>query len=160
MSIFVPALMALRPSFSRGGFASPSLLGASARRNDGPRSVLLRWSMSARRAWSETLARVAVILSLRGVGNVSEPVARRMQDELSPRHLALRVAQIAAVIAVGAVAISALPGLDEVRQRLAGTEPVWVAALVLAELGSCAGYVLVFRDTFCSQMPWGLSYEI
>ena len=106
------------------------------------------------------MARVAVILSLRGVGNVSEPVARRMPDELSPRHLALRVAQIAAVIAIGAVAISALPGLDEVRQRLAGTEPVWVAALVLAELGSCAGYVLVFRDTFCSQMPWGLSYEI
>ena len=31
---------------------------------------------------------------------------------------------------------------------------------MLAELGSCAGYVLVFRDTFCSQMPWGLSYEI
>ena len=122
--------------------------------------MLLRWSMCARRAWSETLARVAVILSLRGVGNVSEPVARRMPDELSPRHLALRVAQIAAVIAIGAVAISALPGLDEVRQRLAGTEPVWVAALVLAELGSCAGYVLVFRDTFCSQMPWGLSYEI
>lgn len=94
------------------------------------------------------------------MGDASEPVARRMPDEFSPRHLVVRVAQIAAVIAVGALAISALPGLDEVRQRLEDTEPVWVAALVLAELGSCAGYLLVFRDTFCSQMPWSLSYDI
>jgi uncharacterized membrane protein YbhN (UPF0104 family) len=92
--------------------------------------------------------------------SLSEPVARRMPDELSPRHLVVRVAQIAAVIAIGAVAISALPGLDEVRRRLEGTELVWVAALVLAELGSCAGYLLVFRETFCSQMSWSLSYEI
>src|SRR5437763_12291942 len=32
--------------------------------------------------------------------------------------------------------------------------------LVLAELGSCGGYLLVFRETFCAQMPWGLSYDI
>src|SRR3954470_22278378 len=95
-----------------------------------------------------------------GMGDASEPVARRMPDEFSPRHLVVRVAQIAAVIALGAVAISALPGLGEVRQRLEQTEPVWVAALVLAELGSCAGYLLVFRETFCTQMPWSLSYEI
>jgi uncharacterized protein (TIRG00374 family) len=92
--------------------------------------------------------------------SVSEAVARRMPDEFSPRHLVVRVAQIAAVIALGAVAISALPGLDEVRRRLEGTELVWVAALVLAELGSCAGYLLVFRETFCSQMSWSLSYDI
>src|SRR5437763_15507695 len=32
--------------------------------------------------------------------------------------------------------------------------------LVVAELGSCAGYLLAFRATFCTQMPWGLSYDI
>ena len=107
------------------------------------------------------MALVAVIpVQSAAMGDASEPVARHMPDEFSPRHLAVRVAQIAAVIAVGAVAISALPGLDEVRQRLDGTEPVWVAALVLAELGSCAGYLLVFRETFCSQMSWSLSYDI
>jgi uncharacterized protein (TIRG00374 family) len=83
-----------------------------------------------------------------------------MPDELSPRHLVVRVVQIACVIAITVVAISALPGLDEVRQRLEGAEPVWVTALVLAELGSCAGYLLVFRETFCSQMSWSLSYDI
>jgi uncharacterized protein (TIRG00374 family) len=94
------------------------------------------------------------------MGDASESVARRMPDEFSPRHLVVRVVQIAAVIALGALAISALPGLEEVRQRLEDAEPVWVAALVLAELGSCAGYLLVFRETFCTQMPWSLSYDI
>ncbi len=83
-----------------------------------------------------------------------------MPDELHPRHLAVRVAEIAAVIAVVAIAIGALPGLDEVRARLHGADPVWVVALILAEVGSCLGYLLVFRSTFCSQMSWGLSYDI
>ncbi len=83
-----------------------------------------------------------------------------MPDELSPRHLAVRVAEIAAVVALVALAISAVPGLDEVRTRLQDADPVWVAALAVAEIGSCAGYLLVFRSTFCSQMVWGLSYDI
>jgi uncharacterized protein (TIRG00374 family) len=83
-----------------------------------------------------------------------------MPDELHPRHLAVRVAQIAGVIALVVVAISALPGLGEVRSRFAGAEPVWLVAAGVAEIGSCAGYLLVFRSTFCSQMAWGLSYDI
>jgi uncharacterized membrane protein YbhN (UPF0104 family) len=83
-----------------------------------------------------------------------------MPDELHPRHLAVRVAQIAAVVAVVAIAISALPGLGEIRARFADADPVWIAAVVLAEVGSCAGYLLVFRSTFCSQMSWSLSYDI
>jgi uncharacterized protein (TIRG00374 family) len=83
-----------------------------------------------------------------------------MPDELHSRHLLVRLAEIAAVIALVAIAISALPGLDEVRTRLQDVSPGWIVALALAELGSCAGYLLVFRSTFCSKMPWGLSYEI
>ncbi len=64
------------------------------------------------------------------------------------------------MIAVVALAITALPGLDEVRARLQDADPVWVAAIVVAEIASCAGYVLVFRSTFCSEMSWGLSYDI
>ena len=88
------------------------------------------------------------------------PGSRETPDELSPRHLAIRVGELGAVIAVVAIAISALPGLDEVRARLAGVAPGWIAALVLAEVGSCAGYLLAFRSTFCSGMPWRLSYDI
>src|SRR5262249_4338359 len=43
---------------------------------------------------------------------------------------------------------------------VSGADPKWIVASALAELGSCAGYLLVFRDTFCTQMPWGLSYDI
>jgi uncharacterized membrane protein YbhN (UPF0104 family) len=83
-----------------------------------------------------------------------------MPDELHPRHLAVRAAELAAVVAVVVIAISAVPGLDDVRARLEHVAPVWLVALVLSEIGSCLGYLLVFRSTFCSQMSWGLSYDI
>ena len=84
----------------------------------------------------------------------------RIPGELRSRHLLVRVAEITAVIAVVGLAITALPGLNEVRGRLQGVDPVWIVALVVAESASCGGYVLVFRSTFCSQMSWGLSYDI
>jgi uncharacterized membrane protein YbhN (UPF0104 family) len=83
-----------------------------------------------------------------------------MPDELHPRHLAVRVAEIAVIIAAVAFAITALPGLDDVKTRLSNADPIWVVAIAIAEIASCAGYVLVFRSTFCSQMSWGLSSEI
>jgi uncharacterized protein (TIRG00374 family) len=86
--------------------------------------------------------------------------AGAMPDDLNPRHLVIRVAEIAAIVVVGAIAISALPGLDDVRARLQNTDPVWIGALILVEIGSCAGYLLAFRATFCTQLPWGLSYDI
>jgi uncharacterized protein (TIRG00374 family) len=86
--------------------------------------------------------------------------ADRMPDELHPRHLLVRTIEIAGLVAIVVVAISALPGLGEVRARLTGAEPPWVIVMVVAEVGSCLGYLLVFRATFCSQMPWGLSYNI
>ena len=88
------------------------------------------------------------------------PRGAEMPNELHPRHLLLRVGEIAAIILLVVLAISALPGLDEVRARLRGADPVWIVALVLAEVGSCAGYLVAFRSTFCAQMPWGLSYDI
>jgi uncharacterized protein (TIRG00374 family) len=83
-----------------------------------------------------------------------------MPDELHPRHLAVRLAEIIAIIVIGAIAISALPGLDEVKARLQGAAPGWVVAVALSEVASCGGYLLVFRETFCSQMSWSLSYDI
>jgi uncharacterized protein (TIRG00374 family) len=83
-----------------------------------------------------------------------------MPDELHPRHIAVRAVEIAAIIAVGAIAITALPGLGDVRARLEDADPFWLAMLVLAELASCGGYLLVFRSTFCPRMSWGLSYDI
>jgi uncharacterized protein (TIRG00374 family) len=83
-----------------------------------------------------------------------------MPDELHPRHLALRVVEIAAIVGLVAIAISALPGLDELRSRLSHAQPVWLTLAAVAEVGSCLGYMLVFRATFCPRMAWGLSYDI
>src|SRR6478672_11000203 len=94
---------------------------------------------------------------------MADQLARRsgvMPRELDARHLVVRLVQLVAVGGVVVVAISAVPGRGEIRARLEGADPVWVGGLVLAELGSCAGYVLVFRATFCSHMGWGLSYDI
>jgi uncharacterized protein (TIRG00374 family) len=88
------------------------------------------------------------------------PSGAVVPDELHPRHLLVRVAELAAIVAIVAIAISALPGLDEVRVRLEGVEPIWILTIVLAEVLSCLGYLLVFRETFCARMPWGLSYDI
>ena len=93
-------------------------------------------------------------------GASGAPGAPGMPDELHPRHLIVRAAQIAAVVAVVAIAISALPGLDEVRVRLRGADVYWVSMVAVAEVGSCLGYLLVFRSTFCPSMSWGLSYNI
>lgn len=92
--------------------------------------------------------------------DASAPEAGGMPDELHPRHLLIRVAEITIIIAAVVIAISALPGLGEVRARLQGAAPGWVVALALAEVASCVGYLLVFRSTFCSRMSWGLSYDI
>jgi uncharacterized protein (TIRG00374 family) len=81
-------------------------------------------------------------------------------DDLHPRHLAIRVAEIGALIGLVAVGISALPGLGQVRDHFADADPLWLVACALAEVGSCLGYMLVFRSTFCPQMSWGLSYDI
>jgi uncharacterized protein (TIRG00374 family) len=88
------------------------------------------------------------------------PPGAEMPDELHPRHIAVRLAEIAVVIAVVAIAISALPGLDQVRARIQDVDPLWLGLLAVAEIASCAGYLLAFRSTFCPQMPWGLSYDI
>src|SRR5947209_2052868 len=83
-----------------------------------------------------------------------------MPDALGPRHLIVRVLELVAVAGLVAIAINSLPGLDEVKARLQHAEAAWVVGIALAEVGSCAGYLLVFRSTFCSQMSWRLSYDI
>jgi uncharacterized protein (TIRG00374 family) len=83
-----------------------------------------------------------------------------MPATLNPRHLVVRMAEVAAVVVVVVLAVGALPGFDDVRALLEDANPIWVVAVALAEVGSCAGYVVVFRSTFCPRMSWGLSSDI
>jgi uncharacterized membrane protein YbhN (UPF0104 family) len=76
------------------------------------------------------------------------------------RRLALRLALIAAVVAALGVAVSSLPGLGEVRDRLADASPVWLGFALLLQAASCFAFVAVFRGVFCRRLPWRLSYSV
>jgi uncharacterized membrane protein YbhN (UPF0104 family) len=83
-----------------------------------------------------------------------------MPDALSPRHLARRLAQIAAALAVGALLLATLPGLGEVRSRFADARPGWVALALALEAGSVVSFIVVFRGVFCVRMPWRFSAQV
>jgi uncharacterized membrane protein YbhN (UPF0104 family) len=89
---------------------------------------------------------------------VDEPAA---VDLLSGRRrLALRLALVAGALTALAVAIAALPGLDDVRTRLSAASPGWLIAAGLLQIASCLAFVVAFRGVFCRRLPWRLSYEV
>jgi uncharacterized membrane protein YbhN (UPF0104 family) len=85
-----------------------------------------------------------------------EPLPR----ELGLAGLARRAAGLCLVVLVVALLIGTLPGLEEVRERFAHAQPVWLVALCVLELGSCLAYVVAFRGVFCVRLGWRFSYEI
>jgi uncharacterized membrane protein YbhN (UPF0104 family) len=87
---------------------------------------------------------------------IPEPLPR----ELSPGGFARRAGGLVLVGLVVALLISTLPGLDEVRDRFANAEPIWLVALFFLEVASCLAYVVAFRGVFCTRLGWRFSYEI
>ncbi len=87
----------------------------------------------------------------------SEPAAVPLPDR---RRLALRFALVAAVLGSIVFAVSSLPGLGEVRDRIATASPGWLALALVLEVASCLAFVVAFRGIFCRRMPWRLSYEV
>ena len=88
------------------------------------------------------------------------PAPVKMPSEFDPRRLVRRAAQIAAVLAIVGLVVVLAPGLGEVRDRLAGAKPEWIALAVAFEALSGISYVLMFRPIFCEHMPWRTSWEI
>src|SRR3954454_7279869 len=86
--------------------------------------------------------------------------AEPLPDEFSPSKLR-RSLLILASLVLGVVGLIVLvPGLASLRERFAGAQLGWIAVAALLQLGSCAGYVLVFRGVFCRRMSWRTSTEI
>ena len=83
-----------------------------------------------------------------------------MPVEFDSRHIRRRVIELAALIAVVALAVSAAPGLGDIRHRFAQANPVLIVFIGLLQLGSTLSYVVAFRDVFCRQMSWRFSYQI
>jgi uncharacterized membrane protein YbhN (UPF0104 family) len=91
---------------------------------------------------------------LTGPGPVSMP------RELEPRRLRRRTLQVVIALAALALIVFLAPGLGEVRDRLEGASPGWIALAVALEGLSCLSYVVMFKPLFCPRMPWRTSFEI
>jgi uncharacterized protein (TIRG00374 family) len=89
-----------------------------------------------------------------------EPQPVELPGEFDPRKLAKRALQIAAVLLVVGVVVVLAPGLGDVRDKLAGAKPGWIALAIAFEALSGVSYVLMFRPVFCSHMRWRTSWEI
>jgi uncharacterized membrane protein YbhN (UPF0104 family) len=76
------------------------------------------------------------------------------------RRLALRLALAAGVLAALTFAVTSLPGLGEVRDRLSDASVGWLAAAALLQILSCLAFVAALRGVFCRRLPWRLSYEV
>ena len=79
---------------------------------------------------------------LTGPGPVSMP------GEFETRRLLRRTLQVVALLAVGALIVVLAPGLGEVREKLRGADPGWIALAVAFEAMSGLSYVLMFRPIF------------
>ena len=89
-----------------------------------------------------------------------EPEAEPLPDEFSPAGLRHSLLILGAVVLVVVALIVLVPGLASLRDSLAGAQPGWLAVAAILQLGSCAGYVLVFRGVFCRHMSWRTSAQI
>src|SRR3954469_25124967 len=89
-----------------------------------------------------------------------EVEAEGLPDEFSPSRLRRSLLTLGAIV-LGVVGVIVLvPGLASLRDRFAGAQPGWLVLAAVLQLGSCAGYVLVFRGVFCRRMSWRTSSEI
>jgi uncharacterized membrane protein YbhN (UPF0104 family) len=86
--------------------------------------------------------------------------AEPLPDEFSPSNLRRSLLIIGALALVTVALIVLVPGLASLRERFSGAQPGWLALAAVLQLGSCAGYVLVFRGVFCRRMSWRTSTEI
>jgi uncharacterized membrane protein YbhN (UPF0104 family) len=57
-------------------------------------------------------------------------------------------------------ALITLPGLDELRERLAAADPSLIALAAAFEIGSCLAFVAAFRGVFSRRLSWRFSYEV
>jgi uncharacterized membrane protein YbhN (UPF0104 family) len=86
--------------------------------------------------------------------------AEPLPEEFAPSRLRRSLAILAAIVLISVALLVLVPGLASLRDRFAGAEAGWLAFAALLQLGSCAGYVVVFRAVFCRRMSWRTSTQI
>jgi uncharacterized membrane protein YbhN (UPF0104 family) len=66
----------------------------------------------------------------------------------STRQIARKVGAVAALLGIGAVVATQLPGLAEIGHQLAGADGGWIALALLLELASTACFALAFHGVY------------
>jgi uncharacterized protein (TIRG00374 family) len=92
----------------------------------------------------------------------AEPLPRSepLGEQFDERSLRKRALGVMALLAVVVLVAGLAPGLDEVRAKLRGADPGWLAVGVALEGLSCLSYVLMFKPIFCRRMSWRSAYEL
>jgi uncharacterized protein (TIRG00374 family) len=80
--------------------------------------------------------------------------------ELSQRRLRSRLLIGVSLVVAVIVLITLLPGLGELRSRLANAQPGWLVLGAVLKVFSGFGYVVAFRMVFCRRMSWRVSYQV
>jgi uncharacterized membrane protein YbhN (UPF0104 family) len=83
-----------------------------------------------------------------------------LPDDVTPRRIARRAAEVIGLLAVLVLVAVLAPGLGDVRTRLEDVTPGWIVLAVVLEALSCISYVVMFRPIFCQRMSWRTSWEI
>jgi uncharacterized membrane protein YbhN (UPF0104 family) len=89
---------------------------------------------------------------------VTEPTAT--DSGFDGRAIARRAAFFVVVAVVAVVGISALPGVGEVRDRLAGADPRWLVAAAFCAIGSMLGFVRALWAVFDRILPWRRAFVL
>lgn len=76
------------------------------------------------------------------------------------RQLLVRAAALVGFAVVVLLLLSALPGLGEVRERLGGAEPAWIAATAAFAFASVVSYTVALRGTLEHLMPWRAAWNL
>jgi uncharacterized membrane protein YbhN (UPF0104 family) len=69
-------------------------------------------------------------------------------DLPSSAHIARKLAAIAVLLGLGVVAVTQMPGLNEIGHQVAGADGGWIAAALMLEIASTAAFALVFHGVY------------
>lgn len=78
----------------------------------------------------------------------------------TPAALLRRALGLAVVLVVFVLALSVMPGLGDVRDRLGDAEPLWIAATFGCALASMASYVVALRGTLARRIRWRPAWHL
>jgi uncharacterized membrane protein YbhN (UPF0104 family) len=85
---------------------------------------------------------------------LTEPPPNTADAGLDVRGIAKRGALFAVVAVVLVAGITALPGIDDVRDRFADAEPWWLVAAAACRIASMLGFVRALWAVFDRVLPW------